>query len=334
MNLTAELPYFSADRVSAFLPLGRAMDALGDALKSERGIDPEQDGPRLFSPAPGGEFLIMPSQGARFSGIKALTVAPENPARGLQKIQGIYVLYTSDTLSPAAVMDGASLTAIRTPAVTVAALRWLAEISPPGDELPANPRILVFGAGVQAEAHIRAASLAFPDASFEVVGRSSERLQALITCLAEAQETRGRIVRAVEADGIDAAVRTADIIICVTTASAPLFDGALVRDGAIVAAAGTHGRDLREIDDALVARSDIVVEARDSARRENGNLVSLDEPSWSGAYRPTNLRELARGEMARTAGRPAFYTGVGMSWEDLVCAAAVFEAAEHADASN
>lgn len=316
MSAASALPYFDAAAVRAALPFDRAIRALEDGLLG--GVDPESDGPRLFSPAPGGEFLLMPAQGPEFSGLKALTVAPENPARGLAKIQGVYILYSSDTLAPVALMEGASLTAIRTPAVTLTAVRHLARAAAPGDEVPERPRVLVFGAGVQAAAHISAALTDFPGAVFGVIGRRPENVAALIAGFPDLE------VRDRSADA-EAAVAEADIILCATSAGSPLFDGSLVRDGAIVAAVGTHGRELREVDDALVRRADIVVEGRASARRENGNLATaLTADDWSGPAAPRNLRELVRGDLTRRAGAPALYTGVGMSWEDLVCAAAVF----------
>ena len=128
------LPYYDAEAVAAALPFERTMRAIEDALRTD--IDPEADGPRLFADAPDGEFLLMPAQSARFAGLKALTMAPNNPARGLEKIQGVYVLYSSDTLAPVAIMEGSSLTAIRTPAVAISAVRQLAALAAPGDELP------------------------------------------------------------------------------------------------------------------------------------------------------------------------------------------------------
>lgn len=319
------LPFFTADDVARRLPLDRAMLVIERALTEDPAVDPESDGPRLFSPAPGGEFLLMPAQGPEFSGLKALTVSPGNPARGLEKIQGLYLLYSSDTLAPIAVLDGASLTAVRTPAVTISAVRKLATLAVSAEPIR-SPRLLVFGAGVQAGTHIRAAAIAFPGATFRIAARRSESVDALIAALRVEDETKDSDMHRVDADGRDRAVAEADIIICVTSSSVPVLDGTLVRDDAIVAAVGTHGRGRREVDDALVHRSDIVVEGRGSARRENGNLISLSESDWTGDDRPANLRELMRGGMHRTPGRPAFYTGVGMSWEDLICATAVFAA--------
>ena len=311
------LPYYDADAVLAALPFERAIRAIEEAVRDD--VDPELDGPRLFAPVPDGEFLLMPAQSAKYSGLKALTLAPNNPARGLEKIQGVYVLYSSDTLAPVALMEGSSLTAIRTPAVAISAVRLLARAAAPGDELPESPRVLVFGVGTQGRSSILAARAAFPTACFEVVGRRPERIRQLRDDLA------AEGIDIAHREDVDAAVSEADIIICATTASTPLFDGSLVKPGAIVAAIGTHGHDARELDDALVSRADIVVEGRGSAERENGNLhTCFDEADWR-ERPPANIRDLVRGEVARRAGHPAVYTGVGMSWEDLVCAIVVFE---------
>ncbi|WP_121076934.1 ornithine cyclodeaminase family protein [Leucobacter aridicollis] len=316
------IDFFSADEVRELLTFDTAIGALESALAA--GLSPEDDGPRLFADAPDGEFLLMPAQSAKFSGVKALTIAPSNPDRGLEKIQGLYLLYSSDTLAPIAVMEGSCLTAIRTPSVTLTAIRHLARLAPEGARLGSDPRILLFGAGTQAIEHIRAALVDFPDATFEVVGRRPERVAAMIAELAADPATAH--VRVAAATDDDAAVAAADIIILTTTATSPVFDGSLVADNAIVAATGTHGLDAREVDDTLVSRADVAVEGRGSARRENGNLATVfDEAKWESSP-PANLQDLVRGNFTRTLGRPAFYTGVGMSWEDLVCASAVYTA--------
>ena len=327
---SAALPYFTAADITRLLPIPDAIAALRAALRDD--VDPERDAPRLFSEFPGGEFLLMPAQGTRFSGLKALTVAPENPARGLAKIQGVYIVYSSDTAEPLAILEGASLTAIRTPAVALLAVQHLVAIAPPGGEPAPHPRILVFGAGVQAAAHIRAAATAFPDATFDVVGRRPARVDVMIEALSGAGETRGVSIRN-RTGSAEAAVPEADIILCTTSTSTPLFDGALVAEHAVVAANGTHGTDKRELDDALIERSDLVVEGRASAQRENGNLTALDAEVWGSASAPANLRDLVTGDMRRTPGRPAVFTGVGMAWEDLICASAVLESAARRDAA-
>jgi ornithine cyclodeaminase len=306
------LPYFDAAAVRAAAPWTTVIAALEHALRD--GVDPEEDSPRLFSPAPGGQFLLMPAVGRTYSGLKALTVAPGNPARGLEKIQGVYVLVDSDTLAPLATMDGNELTAVRTPATTLLALKHILAAPNGATE---TPQVLVFGAGVQALNHLRAAHAVLPGASFAAVGQRPERVQALIAQLAsEDIEVR---------PGSVADVPAADVVLCTTSSPNPLFDGNLVAPGAVVAAVGQHGLDAREVDAALVRRSDVVVEGRASAWREAGDLIPARSVEEWKSIRPANLRELVSGRLERTSGRPCLYTSVGMAWEDLVTAALVYE---------
>lgn len=320
------LPYYPAETVWKSLPFDRAIRAIEEALVSE--LDPEHDSPRLFSEFPDdGEFLLMPTQGATLSGVKVLTIAPNNPDRGLEKIQGVYVLFDTATAAPLAMIDGVSLTAIRTPAAAITALKHLARAAKHGHGLSDTPRVLTFGAGIQAINHIRAAHSLYPAAQFEIVGRRPERVQALIDELAH-----DGITVTHRGDDAEQAVREADVILCCTSTETALFDGSLVKDDAIVIATGTHGLERREVDDALVLRADIAVEARASALRENGNLVNVPkpaegEPSW------WNLQDLVLGRATRTPGKPVFYSGVGMSWEDLVVASVVYREGNPSGAS-
>ena len=311
------IPYFDSAAVRAAAPWTTAIDALEQALLNV--VDPEEDNPRLFSPAPNGEFLLMPASNRQYSGIKALTVAPANPARGLEKIQGVYVLFDSDTSTPLATMDGNELTAIRTPATTLLAIRHILA-SAPGAAAPQQSgatRVLVFGTGVQALNHLRAAHAVLPEAGLAVVGRRPERVTALIEQLA----AEGIEVR----PGTTAEVADADVVICATASRTPLFDGGLIAPGAVVAAVGQHGLDAREVDSTLVRRSDVVVEGRASALREAGDLIpARSEEEWE-AIRPANLRDLVKGEFGRSAGKPCLFAGVGMAWEDLVIASLVYE---------
>jgi ornithine cyclodeaminase len=212
-------------------------------------------------------------------------------------------------------MDGTELTAIRTPATTLLAVKHILAAAPGG--APTAPRVVVFGAGVQALNHVRAAHAVLPGASLAVVGRRPERVQSMITKLA-AEGIR------VDPAGVTD-VPDADVVLCTTSSRTPLFDGGLVAPGAVVAAVGQHGLGAREVDAGLVLRSDVVVEGRASALREAGDLIpARSAEEWEG-IRPANLRDLVSGELKRSPGKPCLYAGVGMAWEDLVTAAVVYE---------
>jgi ornithine cyclodeaminase len=273
---------------AAALPVAAAVDALEAALAA--GFDPEGDPARV----PAGDFLLMPSRVGAYAGVKVLSVAPENPSRALPRIQGVFVLWDAVSLTPVAAMDGAALTTLRTPAVSAVAARALMSGSAP-------LRLVVFGRGPQGVAHTAALR--------EVV-----EVQAVTTFGSDAA-----------AADVAAAVREADVICCCTSARAPLFDGALVRDDAVVIAVGSHSPDARELDSALMGRATVVVESRASALREAGDVIQAVN---QGALDPEGLLTLAalvRGDAALAAGRPRVFKSVGMSWEDVVTAAAAYD---------
>ena len=298
------LPFLDAAAVAALSPL-EAVDALEAALRA--GLDPDADPPRQAVGTEAGEILIMPSAARGAAGVKLVTVAPGNPDRGLPRIQGVYALFDPATLAPAALVDGIALTNLRTAAVSALAVRHLAA--------PRARRLLVFGTGAQGWAHVGALRAVAPDLErVDVVARDPARLRAFV---ARVQDEPGLEARAASPD----AARDADLIVCATTARAPLFDGALVRAGATVVAIGSHEPEARETDDALAARATIVVESRASALREAGDVIQAVAAGATTADRLVTLAELVGG--ASVGPGPRLFKSTGMSWEDAVVAAAL-----------
>lgn len=310
----AAIPFLTGSELSALATEADAVGFLSDALRAGH-VDPEADSPRLFSPAPAGEFLLMPTGTPTWSGVKLVTVAPDNPARGRPKIQGVYVLIDSDDLAPVALMDAVELTLLRTPAATVLAIRQLLAA---GANRRATPLpVVVFGTGPQAHRHLRCLRAVLGPVDAIVIGRRRQSAEAF----AARHSTEGLRVRAGTAD----AVRDAAVVVCATSSSTPVLDDRLVPDNAVVAAVGAHGRDRAELPRELILRSDIAVEGRASAMRESGNLLGA-RPAEEWADHPVaNLADLVAGRLRRRDGRPAVYSGVGMAWEDLVVATALHD---------
>jgi ornithine cyclodeaminase len=297
------IPVLDAAAIAAALSPGDAVDALEAALRG--GLDPEADPPRGAVGAEAGEVLLMPSSAPGAVGVKLVTVAPGNPDRGRPRIQGVYVLFDPVTLAPAAVLDGIGLTDLRTSAVSALAVRHLAA--------PDARRLLVFGTGAQARAHVGALRAVQPGIErVDVVARDRGRLDAFVARCAAEHGVDARVAGA-------GAVAEADLVVCATTAREPLFDGALVRDDATVVAIGSHEPDAREVDERLAGRATVVVESRASAMREAGDLIQagLDPEAL------VPLAALVRGEARPAEGRPRLFKSTGMAWEDLVVAAAV-----------
>ncbi|MFJ7247699.1 ornithine cyclodeaminase family protein [Kitasatospora sp. NPDC098652] len=271
------------------------------------GVDPEAAPARSAVPVPAGELLLMPAAAGPYAGVKIAGVAPANPARGLPRITGSYLLLDGPTLQPLALLDGAALTALRTPAVTAAALARLA--------VPEAEHVVVFGSGPQAYGHLDALLTVRPLRRLTVVARHAGRAAALAEY--------GRALGLTAAVGGPEAVGRADVVVCCTTARTPLFDGALVPAHAAVAAVGSHEPDAREVDEVLVGRAELYVEARAVAAREAGDLLLAGA---LGRRQVWNLAELVRGDALLPEGRPRFFKSVGMAWEDLAVAAEVYRA--------
>jgi ornithine cyclodeaminase len=153
---------------------------------------------------------------------------------------------------------------------------------------PGARSLLVVGRGPQGRAHAEAIPAVVPTIEqVEVVGR--------------------------DVDGVD--VGAFDVIACCTTAREPLFDGAAVRDDAVVVAIGSHEPDARELDAALMRRATVVVESRASALREAGDVLLA---GLGGG----DVRTLAE-DVGVDRGRPRVFKSTGMAWEDAVVASAV-----------
>ncbi len=304
---TEPLRYLDAAAVAAALPSAAAVEAITSALRHD--VDPVQGVPRSTVTLRAGELLLMPAESARYVGVKLATIAPGNPSRGLPRIGAVYVLFDAGALSPVAVLDGMALTTIRTPAVSVAAVRpWLEQLQPP-------LRLVVFGAGPQGCGHARALAALHPIDRVDFVVREPDRVRLPDLPLEVRVLTAG-------APDVTSALRTADVVVCATTARTPLFDSDLLGDGVAVVAVGSHEPDAREVDAAFCRRATVVVEDVATARRECGDVVMAEAEGALDARNLVPMREIALGRAHPRPG-PALFKGSGMSWEDLVVAEAV-----------
>lgn len=312
---TPRIPALGSDAFDRFLSPVVAVEALERVLLE--GLDVEADPARLFSPLAAGEFLLMPSETPRHAGIKVVTIAPGNAALDLPRIHAWYLLFDAATLTPLGIVDGTRLTLVRTAAVTALAIRGLLRLDPRGARTGIG-RLAVIGTGPQAEAHIRTLSAVMDVETVTLHGRRPEKLSARLEQLDDLrQEIRPGLPR-------DLAV--ADVVVTATSSPLPVLDRGMIRADTVVAAIGSHGRANRELASDLMTDADVVVEARASALRENGNVLLAEARSSWDPSTLRNLAELVTGDVRRRPGHPAVYTGVGMSWEDLALVAALTDA--------
>lgn len=296
------------DEVWRRLPVAAAVDALEAAVTDPAFRDTPQrtwlaDGDR--------QLLLMPSFAGGGAGVKLITIDPRNPERGVPLINGVFVLFGTDGLQPQAVIDGRALTEMRTGAVSALATRHLARRD--------ASRLVVFGAGAQGHAHVRAMAAVRHLAEVGVVARRAESADALV------EFTRTQVGVATYRAEPDA-VAQADIVCTCTSSTTPVFDGALLPAGVHVNAVGAYRPDMREVDDTTVTGCRVVVETRAAALAEAGDLlIPRAAGRWDDAAISADLCELVTDPAAarRDAAERTLFKSVGVAFEDLVVARAL-----------
>ena len=286
------------------------MEAAIDALETAfRDGDPSAAPLRSHVDTPSGTLLLMPAVGEAGVGVKLVTLTEANPERGLPLIHAVYALFDRETQAPRLLVDGSALTALRTAAVSGLATRHLARTD--------ASRLVVFGAGVQARAHLQAMAAVRTLQELTVVSRTQARAELLVDIA---------VAMGIEATlGEPAAVGAADIVCTCTTATEPLFEGDSLAAGAHVNAVGAYQPHTRELDSETVRRSRVVVETREAAMEEAGDLlIPIGEGVVTDDHIVADLQEVVRGAQVRLhSDDTTLFESVGLAFEDLAVAGAL-----------
>lgn len=291
--------FLDSDAIRSAITVGAATHVLRDALRG--GLDPAADIPRGRAELPGGHLLWMPSTNATHTGAKLLTIG------GKPWVQGVYVLFDGTTLAPAAVLDGAALTDIRTPAVSFAGVLDVLSARRRPD---APLRVALIGSGPQAVQHAVGARELFGDVEVTFVVRSPRDIDCGVP---------HSVATELPAD--------ADLIVAATSATEPVLDNARVADHAVVVGMGAHSPVERELPGDLMGRARVIVEDPHVAETECGDVMLAVDEGHMAAGDWVSLRDVVTdaGLAAELAGSgaPVVFKTAGMGWEDLAIAAAV-----------
>jgi ornithine cyclodeaminase/alanine dehydrogenase-like protein (mu-crystallin family) len=308
-----DLHVLSGEDIHRLMSMQRATDVLHAAFSRPEG--PPLHG-RQHLPFADGELLVMSAvrtepDGRSFAGVKVVTVRNDNVAAGLPSVHAVFVLFGGPSLGPIALIDGAALTGFRTAAVSALATRILAR-----DDAE---RLVIFGAGVQALAHLQAMVAVRPIRQVTVVNRDAARAESLL------RAARGLGIEACR--GEQDSVREADVVCTCTTSPSPVFEGILLAPGTHVNAVGSYHPDVRELDDTTARRGRWFVEERARVFEESGEVLL---PIASGAvgadFVVADLFDLCAGAPGRTSPEDiTVFKSVGLAIEDLAIAAALVD---------
>ena len=284
---------------------GRAIAAITALLDS--GFDPSGDHPRLHVDFSHGQGLLMPSEIGQRVGLKFVTVAPANPSKGRDRIQGLYSLLDSETLTPILQCDGAALTLLRTASMTAAVVAKLGA--------PKNPKVAIFGSGPQAVAHAIALRQVTSAKQISLFARNPSTSREVISRL---------VAEGFEAEiGNPQSLAAADVVLTLTSSAAPVLGSQDVQQNVIIAAVGSHAPNKRELEGELMASGSVYVESSKSAMTEAGDVVmSIDEGKLSQSSL-IEIRQLFGGTSGVENKGRRIYKSTGMSWQDLAIMAAL-----------
>lgn len=286
----------SAEETAQYLPYPDLVDAIAQAARDlEAGVVTAPVRQMLpFGQA--GVLLSMPCTAPDVGVHKLVNVMPANRARGLATIHGLVAVYDGETGALRALLDGPTVTARRTAAVSMLGLRLLCPQGP--------TRACVFGTGTQAGAHVQALAALYPGLAIDVIGRTVEKAQAFVQAWQETVDARLRAV-----DVVAAAV---DVVITATTSATPVYDEA-AQAHRVVIGVGAYRPDLAEIGARTLAGSRLYVDECDGARHEAGDYIQADI-DWD---RVTGLAHMLRGPLGSGA---AVFKSVGCAAWDLAAA--------------
>ncbi|WP_373634757.1 ornithine cyclodeaminase family protein [Yoonia sp. SS1-5] len=250
------------------------------------------------------------------SGVKSVTVLPENADRNLPTIQGAMLVFDDETGRHMATLDSALVTNLKTVADSLLGAKLLAR--------PDSRRLLIVGAGSVAKTLAGAYPILFPGLErIEVWNRSTDKAEAL------AQKLSGNPVPVTAVSDLQTAVQHADIISTATLARAPVVLGDWLQPGAHLDLIGAFSADMREVDDTALKRARLFVDSRDTTLHHIGELkIPLAEGVIKSKDILADLYDLAGGTPGRIAPSDiTLFKNGGGAHLDLMTAFALVESA-------
>lgn len=259
---------------------------------------------RLVQPlAGGGSLFVMPASDSTVAMTKLITFTPANAGTPRATIQGDVVVFDIASGERRLVLDGPTVTARRTAAVSVLAAQRLApDLCGP---------LLIVGAGVQGKAHLDAFVDMLQVREVLIASRSASSAQALV----QHAQTRGLQARVVH--DANAALADCPLVVTCTPAHGVVLDS-LARRDVFISAVGAFTPQMVELGPDLcrqfAQQGAVFVDTAD-ASHEAGDLLQagLDVSRFA------TLADVLAHDTPRPAG-PVLFKSCGWAGWDLAAA--------------
>ncbi|HZC06099.1 MAG TPA: ornithine cyclodeaminase family protein [Ktedonobacterales bacterium] len=301
-----EIKLLTAQDVQRLLDAGVLLNALREGFKALSAG--QVSAPRRIAVSVGtaGSLFAMPAyQQDREITVKLVSLFPNNARLGLPTHQALICLFDSANGTPLALMDGTTITALRTAGASALSAQLLAR---------SDTRVLaIIGAGVQGRSHLQLLSRVRPFAEIRITSHHLSHAEDLA-----ATDARARAVASAEE-----AVRGADVVCLCTKATEPVIRRDWIAPGAHITSVGYPGG---ELDPQLIAEGRLFVETRLAFE---GPPVGCAELAGLDPSMGTELGEVLLGWGLGRQSDEEFtvYKAMGHACEDLAAASVVYQRA-------
>ena len=260
----------------------------------------------LFMPA------YMKTESDEALAVKIVSLFPNNPSRGLAYIQAAMLVFEAGTGRAVALLEGSTLTAIRTGAGSGAAIDLLAR--------NASKVVAIFGAGPQGKTQLEAACTARKIETVFIFNPTHEKAEAFVREMA-GRNSIPKDIRVAKTP--KEAIENADIICTATTSSRAIFEDKDVKSGTHISAVGAYTPEMQELPIETVARARIIVDSYATVKDEAGDIVKAMQ---AGLIKEADIHaELGEIILGKKAGRQSdeeitFFKSVGNAVQDATAA--------------
>ena len=268
-------------------------------------------------------MFMMPAflPGMQALGFKMISIFQENGKRGLPVGNAILCAVNAETGVPEALMNGAYLTALRTGAVSGASTELMARED--------ARHLVVIGSGTQGVTQAAAVSEVRDIERITVVYRHEESFDRYRERIAA--DWPNLLDRVEGTSDTETAVRQADVLCLATTSKTPVFEDEWIKPGTHVSGVGSFTPQMQEAPAGFVARARVVVDMREHALEEAGDLIiPLRDGTISQDHVVGELGEVVAGKVSGRTSRDeiTFFKSVGNAVQDMAVASAAFKGAK------
>lgn len=308
-----EIRLITAKEVSNLLPMKNAIEAMKKAFgaySSGQATVPHRSSLETEK----GISLLMPACFTKTNDmvVKLVSIYDDNPALGFPRISAIVLVLDPETGRPVALMDGESLTALRTGAAGGLAADLLSREH--------AKTLALFGAGIQGRSQIKAVmavrtidTVYIHDPNAEACNKLALELKGLkpeaptVHITKTSRET----------------VQDADIVVTATPSKKPVFDGKDLKPGTHVTAVGAFTPEMMEIDDFTIKKARVYVDSREACLIESGEIIRSKPHIFAEIGEVVNGTKPGRQDPTEIT----FFKSVGIATQDAAAASAVLKEA-------